>query len=95
MAEEQQSLGSLAAEVAELSKKVADILDKQGVPPMSFAMDSPSSYPVTPELSGTRLTLVAKLWDMLHLAMGPEDYMLMNTIMVRPTVSRGAQHGSS
>jgi hypothetical protein len=87
MASQQATLESLAGNIAELTKSITSYLKAEGLPAPSFAADAPAEYPAAPEITGPRLMLVQALMDMLHLAMGSKDFVLMQSLTACPPIS--------
>jgi hypothetical protein len=84
MAQNSPTLEGLATTIAELTKALAGQLKDANHPEPSFAADSPSSLPPTPEIQGVRLQLVEALSDLLQLATGPSDYIFQQSLFVSP-----------
>ncbi|KAK1770138.1 O-methyltransferase-domain-containing protein [Phialemonium atrogriseum] len=80
MAQTEETLGSLAAKVAELTSTITNYLSSEGLPQPSFAADAPAQYPAVPEVTQPRLKLIQSLSDMLHLALGGRDYIFTQSI---------------
>lgn len=83
MAQTEETLGSLAAKVAELTSTITNYLSSEGLPQPSFAADAPAQYPAVPEVTQPRLKLIQSLSDMLHLALGGRDYIFTQSISVQ------------
>jgi len=78
---EQVNLESLAAKAVELSGLITSSMKSQGFKIPSLAPDCPN-YPQNPEIQGPRMMLLATLWDMLYLTMGPLEVATLSPAFV-------------
>ena len=75
----------LSAQISENVASIMGFLRTNGHPEPSFAVDGPPSYPNVPEIMGPRAALVQAASDLLHLALGPDQYWRYSLF----TVSKG------
>jgi hypothetical protein len=75
MALKSPSLKELALTITSQVSTINNFLEKNALPQPSFAVDGPASLPEDLEVQSARLALIEAATDMLHLAMGPLDYM--------------------
>ncbi|KKP01262.1 hypothetical protein THAR02_06620 [Trichoderma harzianum] len=80
MAQASETLESLLAVVTELTKMLTATLRAKNLPEPSFNEDAPGSLPPDQGIQGPRTKLVGALMDMLHLAMGPNEYFITQNI---------------
>ena len=80
MVESGPTLNGLAATITQAASTISSYLDKHKLPAPSFAEDGLERYPMAPEVQLARLKLLESATDLLHLAMGPESYSLMNPV---------------
>ncbi|KAH8885611.1 O-methyltransferase [Thozetella sp. PMI_491] len=71
-----QSLESLGATIAELTKTLSTQLQAAKIPELSFAPDAPASLPPTPEVQIARTKLQEALLTLNHLVTGPHEFWL-------------------
>ncbi|KAL6694171.1 O-methyltransferase domain-containing protein [Trichoderma pleuroticola] len=76
MAQANETLESLLAIVTELTTTLTTTLRARNLPAPSFNEDAPGSLPPDQDVQGPRTKLVGALMDMLHLAMGPNEYFI-------------------
>ncbi|KAL6818170.1 O-methyltransferase domain-containing protein [Trichoderma sp. SZMC 28013] len=76
MAQTSETLESLLAVVTELTTTLTATLRAKNLPEPSFNEDAPGSLPPDQDIQGPRTKLVGALMDMLHLAMGPNEYFI-------------------
>ncbi|KAK4085123.1 uncharacterized protein Triagg1_113 [Trichoderma aggressivum f. europaeum] len=76
MAQASETLESLLAVVTELTTMLTTTLRAKGLAAPSFNEDAPASLPPDQDIQGPRTKLVGALMDMLHLAMGPNEYFI-------------------
>ncbi|KAL7955021.1 O-methyltransferase domain-containing protein [Trichoderma compactum] len=76
MAQTSETLDSLLAVVTELTTTLTATLRARNLPEPSFNEDAPGSLPPDQNIQGPRTKLVEALMDMLHLAMGPNEYFI-------------------
>jgi hypothetical protein len=74
MASPSQSLESLGATIAELTKALSTQLQAARIPELSFAPDAPASLPPTPEIQTARTRLQEALLTLSHLVTGPHEF---------------------
>ncbi|KAH8896371.1 S-adenosyl-L-methionine-dependent methyltransferase [Thozetella sp. PMI_491] len=75
MSQASETLESLGATVAELSRCIAGQLGALGASEISFAPGSPDSFPSDPELRLYRMKLLDALRKLQYLAAGPNEHM--------------------
>ncbi|KAJ4854759.1 o-methyltransferase domain-containing protein [Trichoderma breve] len=76
MAQTSETLESLLAAIVELTTTLTATLRAKNLPEPSFNEDAPGSLPPDQDIQGPRTKLVGALMDMLHLAMGPNEYFI-------------------
>ena len=79
------TLNELAAQIGTLSKTLTDYLNTHNLPQPSFAADAPPSLSKEAEhvdIEGTRLELITVAEKLRDLAMGPDELMLSNALLV-------------
>jgi 6-hydroxytryprostatin B O-methyltransferase len=86
MALNSPSLKDLAALISAQSSKISDFVEKNDLPQLSFAVDGlrDRSFNGDLEAQGARVALIEAATDILHLAIGPEDYMKYQPITACP-----------
>ncbi|KAL7942699.1 O-methyltransferase domain-containing protein [Trichoderma barbatum] len=76
MEQTNQTLEGLLSTVTELTKTLTATLRTKNLSEPSFNEDAPGSLPPDQDIQGPRTKLVEALMDMLHLAMGPNEFFL-------------------
>lgn len=87
MAQTSETLESLLAVVTELTTTLTATLRTKNLPEPSFNEDAPGSLPPDQDIQGPRTKLVGALMDMLHLAMGPNEYFITQNMWVSASKS--------
>lgn len=88
MADKQQpSLTSLAESISQAANALVATLEKGGHAAPSFALDSLSEYPKSPEVMGLRMVLLDAINDIHRLTLGPTDVSFMTPLFVRLPIS--------
>lgn len=82
MAQTSETLESLLVVVTELTTTLTATLRAKNLPEPSFNEDAPGSLPPDQDIQGPRTKLVGALMDMLHLAMGPNEYFITQNMWV-------------
>ena len=81
----QTTLEGLAAKITESTNTILSHLRAEGHPEPSFSADGPSDYPNVPAVQGPRMALIDAALDMLRMAMGPKDYIFLESVTVGTT----------
>ncbi|EHK17895.1 uncharacterized protein TRIVIDRAFT_194407 [Trichoderma virens Gv29-8] len=76
MAQSSQTLESLLSIVTGLTTTLTTNLRAKNLSEPSFNEDAPGSFPPDQDIQGPRTKLVEALMDMLHLAMGPNEFFM-------------------
>jgi hypothetical protein len=76
------NLEGLAAKISESTKAIISYLHAEKLPEPSFAADGPSDYPKVPEVQGPRMELIEAAMDLLRMALGPKDYIFLESVTV-------------
>lgn len=82
MAQANLTLESLLATVTEQTKTLTSNLRAGNFPEPSFGEDAPAYLPPSQDIQGPRTRLIEALMGMLHLALGPNDYFMTQTMWV-------------
>lgn len=69
------SLKTLSSGISANVDKISQILESKSLPQTSFKPDSPKGLPLDEEVQVARQALIDQASKLLHLAMGPEDFI--------------------
>jgi len=79
------SLKELASTISSQISIIDDFLEKNALPQPSFAPYGLRNWEgADGQVQAARMHLIEAATDILHLAMGPSDYMKFNTLTVSP-----------